>query len=263
MDEPAPQLIANMQGVGIELQPYVESGTLRTLSLNAGAVIADEHYLTIVRELVEHDASVLVLDPVSALEKGGGTEVAVLVVERLAGFVKQHGLTAVFTALASTHVGELESTVSQASSIADTWIHLSYAPKGGERNRTLTIVKSRGTAHSNMMREMILSSDGIALEEVYDLEGELLLGTSRVERKQQDRRDAQLREMRLAALLRDLEERRHQAEAKKRDAETEMREIDSRIDETGRDAQLFATEDREVRADILSRREGRSRPLEV
>jgi circadian clock protein KaiC len=260
MDEPAPQLIANVRGVGIDLEPYIQAGSLRTLSLNAGAVIADEHYLTIVRELIEHDATVLVLDPVSALEKGGGQDVAVLVVERLAGFVKQRGLAALFTAVASAHMGELEATVSQASSIADSWIHLSYAAKGGERNRTLTIVKSRGTAHSNMMREMILSDEGIRLEEVYGLEGELLLGTSRVQRKQQDRREAQLQQMRVASVLRDLEERKRIAEAKRRDAETEMRDIDSRIVETGRDAMLFATEDLEVRADILSLREGRRSP---
>jgi circadian clock protein KaiC len=262
LDEPAPQLIANMRGVGIDIQPYFESGHLRTLSLNSGAVIADEHYLVIARELADYGPTAFVLDPVSSLEKAGGSDLAVLVVMRLAGFVKEHGLTAVFTAIAST-AGELEATVSQASSIADTWIHLSYSAKGGERNRTLTIVKSRGTAHSNQMREMIISSSGIALEEVYDLEGEMLLGTSRVQRKQLERREMQVRQMRVAALLRDLDERKQHAAAKLLVAQSEIRELDSRINETVEDSELFASEDLKVKDDILSIREGGSRPLDV
>jgi circadian clock protein KaiC len=262
LDEPAPQLIANMRGVGMDLEPYVLSGHLRTLSLNAGAVIADEHYLVIARELTEYGASVFVLDPVSSLEKAGGSDVAVLVVLRLAALVKEHGLTAVFTAIASTQAAELEATVSQASSIADTWIHLSYSANGGERNRTVTIVKSRGTAHSNQTREMIVSSGGIALEEVYDLEGEMLLGTSRVQRKQLERREMQMRQMRVASLLRDLEERKQHAASKLLVAQSEIRELEGRITDTVEDSELFASEDLKVKDDILSIREGGPRPLE-
>jgi circadian clock protein KaiC len=263
LDEPAPQLIANMRGVGMDLEPYVLSGHLRTLSLNAGAVIADEHYLVIARELTEYGATALVLDPVSSLQKAGGSDVAVLVVLRLAALVKEHGLTAVFTAIASTQAAELEATVSQASSIADTWIHLSYSATGGERNRTVTIVKSRGTAHSNQTREMIVTSGGIALEEVYDLEGEMLLGTSRVQQKQLERRELQMRQMRVASLLRDLEERKQHAASKLLVAQSEIRELEDRINDTVEDSELFASEDLKVKDDILSIREGGSRPLDV
>jgi circadian clock protein KaiC len=73
------------------------------------------------------------------------------------------------------------------STIADTWIHLAYRVLGGERNRTLSIVKSRGTAHSNQVRELILTKNGIDLADVYTAGGEVLVGTARFEKEAENR----------------------------------------------------------------------------
>jgi circadian clock protein KaiC len=69
------------------------------------------------------------------------------------------------------------------STIADTWIHLSYVARDGERNRALTIVKSRGTNHSNQVRELILTDAGINVVDVYIAEGEVLMGSARVQKE--------------------------------------------------------------------------------
>ena len=103
--------------------------------------------------------------------------------------------------------------------------------RGGERNRTLTIVKSRGTAHSNQLREMILSSSGIALQEVYQLQGDFLLGTARLEREQEQKREQQARETTAKMLLRELDERKTGALTKLRDAERELIELNDRMAE--------------------------------
>jgi circadian clock protein KaiC len=78
--------------------------------------------------------------------------------------------------------------VSEASSvpistIADTWIHLSYVIHAGERNRSLSIVKSRGTWHSNQVRELVLHEDGVTLTDAYSAGGEVLMGTLRWEKE--------------------------------------------------------------------------------
>jgi circadian clock protein KaiC len=75
----------------------------------------------------------------------------------------------------------------QISTIADTWIHLSYLVRGGERNRALTIIKSRGTHHSNQVRELELSAAGLALADVYSSGGEVLMGTLRSEKEAEER----------------------------------------------------------------------------
>ena len=88
-----------------------------------------------------------------------------------------HGVTVVLTSLIEGDRPEAEATELQISTIADTWMHLSYLVRSGERNRALTIVKSRGTRHSNQVRELSLSETGPTLTDVYTAGGEVLMGT--------------------------------------------------------------------------------------
>jgi circadian clock protein KaiC len=185
-DEPAEQMLVDVRSVGIDLEQFVRSGLLRAQSFAGGAVIADDHYLTIEALVDAHRPNRVVIDPITALEKSGGSDIAGVVAERIVALLKSRGISALFTAVTDTQHGELEATPLSVSTIADTWINLSFANQGGERNRTLTIVKSRGTGHSNQMREMVLSSDGVDLTDVYAAGGAVLLGTARAEREQQD-----------------------------------------------------------------------------
>jgi circadian clock protein KaiC len=83
------------------------------------------------------------------------------------------------------------------STVADTWIHISYAVLGGERNRALTIIKSRGTEHSNQVRELVLNSDGITLADVYRSEGEVLMGTARWQKEMEEKSLEELKRVRV------------------------------------------------------------------
>jgi circadian clock protein KaiC len=87
------------------------------------------------------------------------------------------------TAINEGEEPETEATDLQISTIADTWIHLSYLIRSGERNRALTIIKSRGTAHSDQVRELVLSNAGPMLADVYTAGGEVLMGTLRWEKE--------------------------------------------------------------------------------
>jgi len=185
-DEPAEQMLVDVRSVGIDLEQYVRSGLLRAESFAGGAVIADDHYLMVEALVEAHRPDRVVIDPITALEKSGGLEIAGVVAERIVALLKSRGISGLFTAVTETHLGEREATTLRVSTIADTWINLSFANQGGERNRTLTIVKSRGTGHSNQMREMLLSADGIDLADVYSAGGEVLLGTARAQREQSD-----------------------------------------------------------------------------
>jgi circadian clock protein KaiC len=85
--------------------------------------------------------------------------------------------------------GSQELSASHVSTVADTWLHVSYVPNQGERNRALTIIKSRGTSHSNQVSEMILGSDGIEIVDVYTAEGAVLMGSARHQKQASDRRE--------------------------------------------------------------------------
>jgi circadian clock protein KaiC len=100
--------------------------------------------------------------------------------------VRDNGITVVLTSLTDGNDPQAEATELQISKIADTWIHLSYLVRSGERNRALTIVKSRGTRHSNQVRELTLSETGPMLTDVYTAGGEVLMGTLRWEKEAEE-----------------------------------------------------------------------------
>jgi circadian clock protein KaiC len=185
-DEPAEQMIVDVQSVGLDLRGPQQAGTLRVESFAAGSVIGDEHYLMIEGLIDEHRPTRVVIDPISALDKAGGRDIADAIRERLVVLFKSRGITAIFTSIADSQDGESEMTRTRVSTIADTWIHLGFANRGGERNRTLTVLKSRGTGHSNQVREMLLSAAGIDLADVYTSGGETLSGTARAQKEQQN-----------------------------------------------------------------------------
>jgi circadian clock protein KaiC len=137
--------------------------------------------------IAEHEPRCMAIDPLSAIIKAGGDVAAMSVAERLLGLVKSRGITLLLTSLLAGSSPETEETPLAISTIADTWIHLSYVVRAGERNRALTIVKSRGTAHSNQVRELILSHKGVTLTDVYAAGGEVLMGTLRWEKEEEKR----------------------------------------------------------------------------
>jgi len=185
-DESAEQIMRNLSSVGIALKPHVKSGLLRMHSARTEGISAEEHLLRISALIREHRPQCMVIDPLTAIAKSGALGAARTVANRLIYRVKDEEITLMVTALSETEVPGGEATDLQVSTIADTWIHLSYLVRGGERNRALTIVKSRGTSHSNQVRELILSEAGLSLSDVYTAGGEVLMGTLRWEKETEE-----------------------------------------------------------------------------
>jgi circadian clock protein KaiC len=144
-----------------------------------------EMHLVRIKELAEkHKARCLVIDPVSALSKSGNELTAHGVAERLIDWSKAERITLVCTSLLDEITGESRADTSlHISYLADTWIHLNYLVQAGERNRGMSIIKSRGTAHSNQVRELILSNEGVTLADIFTAGGEVLMGTMRWEKE--------------------------------------------------------------------------------
>ncbi len=122
------------------------------------------------------------------MAKSGNELTAHGVAERLIDWSKADGTTLVCTSLLDEMMSnDSGATPLQISTIADTWIHLNYLVQAGERNRGLSIVKSRGTEHSNQVRELILSNEGVTLADIYTAGGEVLMGTMRWEKESAER----------------------------------------------------------------------------
>jgi circadian clock protein KaiC len=186
-DEGADPIARNLESVGIELKPHLKSGVLRMYSGRTESSGAEDHLVKLKSLLREHRPRCMVIDPLSALAKAGGLSTARAVANRLIYMVKDEGVTVLMTAISEGDDPQTEATELQISTVADTWIHLSYVVRSGERNRALTIIKSRGTWHSNQVRELILSKAGPMLADVYTAGGEVLMGTLRWEKEEEDK----------------------------------------------------------------------------
>jgi circadian clock protein KaiC len=153
----------------------------------------------------EHRPRCMVIDPLSAISRTGALNSARAIGNRLIYKMRDHGVTAIITSLVGGDDPQAEATELQISTIADTWIHLSYQVHGGERNRALSIVKSRGTRHSNQVRELVLSATGPALTDVYSSGGEVLMGTLRGEKEAEERVQKRQRHAEFAHKRRELQ----------------------------------------------------------
>jgi circadian clock protein KaiC len=243
-DEGGERIRRNLTSVGIDLDAHVRSGLLRMYSGPNDASDPEEHLIRIAALILDHRPHCMVIDPLSAIARTGALSSARAAGNRLLCKIRDNNITAFITALVEGDDPEAEATQLQISTIADTWIHLSYLVRGGERNRALTIVKSRGTAHSNQVRELVLSSKGPALADVYSAGGEVLMGTLRWEKEAEERtrkleRDAQYIQKRcelqlaeaditarMAALQVDLDRRRAELSLYARDDEARQTSAD-------------------------------------
>ncbi len=79
----------------------------------------------------------------------------------------------------TSDASQLDHTDAAISSLIDTWLLLLAIDAGSERNRALSILKSRGMAHSNQTREFLITAQGIELRDVYAGPGGVLTGSAR------------------------------------------------------------------------------------
>ncbi|MGA2777150.1 MAG: circadian clock protein KaiC [Steroidobacteraceae bacterium] len=224
------EVIRNLTSVGIRLDRYVRGGCLHMVSARTIFGSAEVFLARIKTLAKEHKIRCLVIDPVSTLSKSGNEVTAQSVVERLIDWSKADGITLVCTSLLGEVSAESTSPL-QISKIADTWIHLNYLVQAGERNRGLSVVKSRGTAHSNQVRELILSDAGVTLTDAYTAGGEVLMGTLRWEKESADRVTTEVNEVagNLKRILLDAEAAELEVRAKSLQVEIEAKEVEKKL----------------------------------
>jgi circadian clock protein KaiC len=226
-DEGASQIVRNLLSVGINLAPHLASGLLQMHSTRTRGPNIEDQFADLRARVRAHQPRCLVIDPLSALSTKISHVASADAAQQFLDFLKGEGVTVVNTSLMDGLKTD-EATATGISTIADTWIHLSYVVQDGERNRALTIVKSRGTGHSNQVRELTLSDTGVTLTDVFIAQGKTLMGIARWEWEQEEL--AAQNRARVAADLKHLQLDVAQAEAVAR-MQVIQAEIDARTAE--------------------------------
>jgi circadian clock protein KaiC len=212
MEESPHQVIRNMRSIGMDLQKWVDKNLLRFSARRPSLFGLETHLATMYRDVTDFDPAAVIVDPMSALLNAGVSHDVHSMVLRLVDFLKSRGVTALFTNL-GTGAGEVAGTEIQISSLMDTWLLLYNRETNGEHNRQLYLLKSRGMAHSNQVREFILSSEGIKLRDAYVGSEGVVTGSARLAQEAKDKAASLIREQEMQRRGRELERKRREIRA--------------------------------------------------
>ncbi len=216
LEESPSQIIRNMRSIGLDLQKWVDTGLLRFAAHRPSLFGLETHLATMHRDIADFAPAAIVIDPLSSLMHAGAANDAQAMILRLIDFLKAQAVTGVFTSLTHGNV-ELAQTDMQVSSLMDTWLLLYNRESNGEHNRQLYLIKSRGMAHSNQVREFVMTSNGINLREVYVGPDGVVTGSARVAQEARER-EAAMRQ-------------RHEAERRSMDFARRRRRLQGQIEE--------------------------------
>jgi circadian clock protein KaiC len=243
-EESPSQFMRNMSSIGIHLEPWVKKGLLHFHATRPTLHGLEHHLSTTIKLINKVNPQIVILDPIDAFIMGRNqTEVKIMLL-RIVDYLKMRNITALFASLTNGRENQ-ELTDMAISSLIDTWLLLRDIEIGGERNRGLYILKSRGMDHSNQIREFILTENGIELLDVYVGPEGVLTGSARLSQEAKNYEAQLLRQQEIERKRSGLELKRAateanivvlQSEFKAEEAET-LKAIEMEKAKTGRFAQ--------------------------
>jgi circadian clock protein KaiC len=233
-----------MRSIGVDLAPFVHSGLLQFHAARPTLFGLEMHLASMHERVEQQDPHLVIVDPMTNLLSIGSHSEVLAMLVRFIDFLKMRKVTAFFTSLTSGGHA-LEATDVGVSSLMDTWLLVRIIEGNGERNRGLYVLKSRGMAHSNQVREFVLTDRGIELLDVYTGPAGVLTGTARRAQEAKERADAIFQRQEMERRRRDLVRRREVLAAQIASLSAELSGVDD-------DARLLSRED-EVRATEMVR----------
>jgi len=177
-EESQAEVLRNMASVSLDLSGWMEQGLLHFHGERPTTLGLEDHLASMQRLIQRVAPTMVVIDPVSSLSRSSSAFDVSAMLMRQIYYLKAAGITAVMTSL-NEGGSELERTEMNISSLVDTWLLTVTLAGSGERNRGLYVLKSRGMAHSNQIREFLLSDEGVSLVPVFMGPEGVLTGSAR------------------------------------------------------------------------------------
>jgi circadian clock protein KaiC len=212
-EESSAQIIRNKRSIGIDLEQWVKKGLLKFHTMRPTLYGLEMHLTVMIKAIRDFKPEVVIVDPINSFMSGNNQLETKAMTIRLIDYLKVNGITSFLTTLTSDGPN-LEQTNIFISSLIDTWLLLRDIELNGERNRGIYILKSRGMAHSNQIREFLLTNKGIQLRDLYvGMEG-LLTGSARVAQEARERAAEALRSQEIDRKKAELERKKKLMEAR-------------------------------------------------
>ncbi len=252
-EESPAQIIRNMLTIGVDLAPFVASGLLRINSTRPNLYGLESHLATIHKLVNDFRPQNVIVDPISNMDGGDDSGEAYSMLLRLVDFLKEQKITSFLVNL--TNGGEaLEQTKTRISSLIDTWLLLRAVEVGGERNKVLYVLKSRGMAHSNQLREFTVSSKGIQLIEPYAGPEGVLTGSMRTAQEAREKALELARAQESSRKQREINRRRAELEAQITSLRDDLSALQEEAKHLDSEAQARDSVDTQTRLELMRRR---------
>jgi circadian clock protein KaiC len=244
-EESPDQIIRNMHSIGLRLEPLVRRNLLRFHSARPSLYGLEMHLATMFKEIATFKPHVVIVDPITSLMDSGTDSEGKGMVTRLIDYLKANHVTSLFTSL--TQGGHaLQQSEAAMSSLMDAWVLLQDFEGNGERNRVLYVLKARGMAHSNQIREFLISDRGIDVVDAYIGASGVLTGSARAAQSALEKAAVLAAQQEAAQLEREVERKRAALERQigdlRADYETEAAELRRIAEQVGTRTVLLGTE---------------------
>ena len=227
-EESAHQIVRNAKSIGINLEPWVKKGLLHFNVARPTYFGLEMHLVTVHKLITEFRPTIAVFDPITGLTNVGTLDEVKSMLMRLIDMMKNSYITTLCTSL--THGSQdLEQTEVAVTSLMDTWLLVRDIEYNGERTRGLYVLKSRGMAHSNQIREFLITDKGIDLTDVYVGQGMVLTGAARKVQEMKEAAEAAVRREELERVKREMERRRLLMEAKINEIRAEYESAEEKL----------------------------------
>ncbi|MGB3221700.1 MAG: circadian clock protein KaiC, partial [Desulforhopalus sp.] len=212
-EESSSQIIRNMRSTGIDLAPHREKGLLQFVAIRPTTFGLETHLSTMFRSISEFQPAVVVIDPITNLISVGNSNEVKNALMRLVDLLKSKLITSLFTSLIESE-NDFRQNQMGISSLMDTWMLLRDIESGGETNRSIKIIKSRGMGHSNQLREFMFTDKGIDIIDVYTGPGGVLTGSARVAQEAREKAETIRGEQEIEQKKREFEKKQAATEAR-------------------------------------------------
>ena len=250
-EESPSQIIRNMNSIGIDLEPWIENGLLQIRSMRPMAFGLEMHLVDMLRHIDKFQPNVVIFDPISNLINVGVIEDVKSMLTRLIDYMKTKEITTICTSLVD--IEDEGQTGQGVSSLMDTWLKLRMFETDGERNRGISVIKSRGMKHSNQIREYLLTDQGVQILDVYlGARAGLLMGSARAAQEARESEQMQASDL-------ENERKKRMLERKVRSMKANMDLLHSDLESEEEELELLVKEDEKHSRELEQSREEMAR----
>lgn len=229
-EESPEALINNIKSAGIDLEPYLHKGDLHLLGSMPEATGAEEHLIRLFDLVDKIKPQHVIVDAISACERMGGKQASFEYLMRLLNFLKERGITTILTNQTTGTKTHIEISGNGISSMVDTVIFISYIHGEGETNRTIQILKARGSRHTNQVREFRIGDKGIQISDLYLGPGGVLTGIACQVQEAKDALEIRRKEAEIQLKLKEIARLKAEAEAQTEIMRHKIEAVQAEID---------------------------------